>query len=79
VVFTLSLKYLSFKQDLSNIESMLDDQEATYAILRYALDVPTDVYRDAMYMLEEEISSLRYHKLISLVYNWIEYNDSFQV
>lgn len=58
---------------------MLEDEVATYAILKYATDVPEDIYRDAMYMLEEEISSLRYHKLIMYVYDWIENNDSIEV
>lgn len=68
MVFTISLKNLSFKQNLADIDAMLDDQPATYAILKHATDVPEEVYFHAIYMLEEKMSDITYPKLIELVY-----------
>lgn len=71
MVFTVSVKHLSYKQDLSNIDLMLEDQESTYAILTYAHDVPEDVYENAMFMLEENMISVTYIKLIRLLVDFI--------
>jgi hypothetical protein len=72
MVFTIGVKGLSYKQDLSNIELMLEDQESTYAVLKYAYDIPDEIYIEAIYALEERIGELEYPKLVKLVYEHIE-------
>lgn len=67
VVFTVAIKRLSFKQDISDINSMLSDQQSTYAILRYAFDIPTQDYSQTMDSLYEERGSIIYPKLLKLV------------
>ena len=67
MVFTASLRKFSAKQDLSSINCMLSDQQATYVILRYAQDVPDSVYNKAMFSLAENEESLFYRKLVKLV------------
>ena len=67
MVYTVSLKHLSFKMDLSNIDIMLEDQAQTYAILKYAKDVPMSVYSNVMQELALNFDELHYRKLIRLV------------
>lgn len=72
MVFTTSVKYLSYKQDLSDIDLMLNDQESTYSILKYAQDVPSDVYENAMFLLEERLIDVTYIKLIQLIIDFLD-------
>lgn len=67
MVYTVILKWLGFKQDLSNIATMMADEKATYAILRYATDIPQGVYAECMDQLIEVLDALEYRKLINLV------------
>jgi len=67
MVFTVNLKQLSFKQDLSNLNIMLTDQVSTYAILRYAQDVPDKAYQRAMNILLASGDNIGHRKLRSLV------------
>jgi len=48
MTFSVNLKWLSFKQNLEDKERMLADQVSTYAILRYAHDIPTRVLENTM-------------------------------
>lgn len=67
MVYTVILKWLGFKQDLGNIATMMADEKATYAILRYATDIPQVVYAECMDQLIEVLDALEYRKLINLV------------
>jgi hypothetical protein len=67
MVFTVSLKRLNYKMNITNISDMLADQESTYAILRYAYDIPSALYKDTMDSLIAEELCLQYPKLIKLV------------
>ena len=72
MVFVTNLKWLSFKQDLSSVDRMLEDQVSTYAILRYSFEIPDRVYKIAMDQLTtciEEIYYRKLHKLVSLYNN----------
>jgi hypothetical protein len=72
MVFVINLKWLSFKQDLSKMDRMLEDQVSTYAILRYAFDIPDRVYRQVMDQLSTSLDEIYYrklHKLVSLYAN----------
>lgn len=73
MVFITQLKWLSFKQDLSDIEKLLTDQVATYAILKYALDIPNSVYFEAIELLSQNIDEIYYEKLLKLIK---EYNNN---
>ena len=59
MVYTLSVKYLSFKQDLSNIEAMLDDQVSTYAVLKYCDEIPDKVWRNAVLLLIDKYNKIK--------------------
>ena len=67
MVYTVILKWLSFKQDLSDTAAMLNDEKSTYVILRYADDIPQSVLSEAMEFLVEVEGGLTYRKLIDLV------------
>jgi hypothetical protein len=67
MVFVINLKWLSFKQDLSKIDRMLEDQVSTYAILRYAFDIPDRIYRQVMDQLSTYVDEIYYRKLFKLV------------
>lgn len=67
MVFTVNLKQLSFKQDISKLKLMLQDQPSTYAILRYAHDIPTTAYAKAMNMLVANGGDITNKKLSRLV------------
>ena len=71
MVFTLGLRNLSFKQDLSNIEEMLDDQQATYAILRYCSEMPKSIWYNSMDQLVENYHLLKHHKLVIFINEYI--------
>lgn len=70
MVFTLGLRWCSFKQDISNVNLMLSDQQSTYAILRYAYDIPSSLYNNAMSELSDELESITHRKLFTLVTSW---------
>lgn len=67
MVYTVNLKWLSFKMDISSPISMLNNQESTYAILRYAYDIPSWAYEKAMEVLISAKESINYGKLKKLV------------
>jgi len=67
MVYTVNLKWLSFKTDLSDVVKMLNDEKATYVILRYAKDIPSWLYETAMDMLISVKSEIYYSKLSNLV------------
>lgn len=67
MVYTVSLKHLSFKMNLADISLMLENQEQTYAILKYAKDVPMSVYSNVMQELVLNFEELHHKKLINLV------------
>lgn len=67
MVFTVTLKWMSFKQDISNIMLMLQDQQATYAVLRYAHDIPQVVFLEAMDLLVENKEAIYFAKLLKYV------------
>ena len=46
---------------------MLEDQKSTYAILRYAFDIPDSLYKVAMNLLAANADSITYDKLKKLV------------
>jgi hypothetical protein len=71
MVFTVSVKYLSYKQDIHDIDLMLEDQVSTYAILKYAGDIPDIYYMEAMDDLSDVYTDLTYPKLIELVYQYM--------
>jgi hypothetical protein len=73
MVYTVILKWLSFKQNIGDIGAMLNDEKSTYAILRYAMDIPQSIYAHAMDQLTDVEEHLLYHKLINLVK---EYNSA---
>lgn len=75
MVFIVNLKWLSFKQDLSSISRYLEDQKSTYAILRYAYDIPQSVYSEVMDILIENKECIYYNKLLNLVN---EYDKAIQ-
>lgn len=67
MVYTISLRNLSFKMNLSDMTTMLTNQEATYAILRYAKDIPDSVYSLAMQELILNFDEIHYPKLLKIV------------
>lgn len=71
MVFTLGIRNLSFKQDFSNIEEMLDDQQATYAILRYCAEMPKSVWFNSMDLLVSNYHLIKYRKLIIFINEYI--------
>jgi hypothetical protein len=73
MVYTVILKWLSFKQNLADIGEMINNEKATYAILRYAMDIPQPVYANAMEQLSDIEEHLVYQKLINLIR---EYNSA---
>ena len=73
MVFTVSLKHLSFKQDVHNLDSMLSDQKATYAILRYAKDLPEYFYIEAMDDLCDNFLYIEYDKLKKFLIEYMTY------
>lgn len=75
MVFVVNLKWLSFKQDLSNISRLLEDQKSTYVILKYAYDVPQSAYFEVMDILLENKDCIYYNKLLKLIK---EYNNALQ-
>ena len=67
MVFSTNLRSCSFKQYISDIDAMLADQVNTYAILRYAFDIPTKTYSHAMSLLVSNIDYIYDRKLLRLV------------
>lgn len=67
MVYTINLKWCSYKQDISSVDKMVSDQPATYAILRYAQDIPESIYRRAMNLLlacTDQITNKKLNKLL---------------
>jgi hypothetical protein len=71
MIYTVNLRQLSFKQNLSSLITLLNDQQATYAILRYAQEVPERIYNSAMIKLAQNIDQITYKKLLKLVNSYI--------
>jgi hypothetical protein len=71
MVYTVSVKWLSFKQNISDIDDMLANQQATYAILKYCTEVPEMVYFGAMDELAANIASIVDKRLFSLVEQYL--------
>ena len=71
MVFTVSVKYLSYKQDIHNMDSMLRDQESTYAILKYAKDIPDIYYIEAMDDLCDRFEDVTDFKLKRLLFDYM--------
>lgn len=67
MVYTLSLRHLSFKQNISDLDVMLEDQKSTYAILKYCKEVPELVYMGAMDELAANIYLISDKRLARLV------------
>lgn len=67
MVYTVNLKWAAFKQDISSLDKMIDNQIATYAILRYAQDIPDAIYKKAMNLLAASVDTIMYRKLAKLV------------
>lgn len=67
MVFAVNIRWKGFKQDISSVDTMLKDQTSTYAILRYADDVPDYLYKKAMNLLlacSDQITNKKLNKLI---------------
>lgn len=73
MVYSVILRSLSFKMDISITSQMLANQQATYAILRYAKDIPDKVYKQAMALLNDREGFVHYVKLRKLI---DEYNKA---
>ena len=71
MVFTTSLKYLSYKQDIHDVDQMLADQKSTYAILKYAQDIPDLYYMEAMDDLCDRFDEVTYVKLKILLFYYM--------
>ena len=67
MVYTVNLKWAAFKQDISSLDKMMDNQITTYAILRYAQDIPESIYKKAMNLLAASADIIMYKKLAKLV------------
>lgn len=69
MTFLVNLRRLSFKQNLSDKERLLEDQASTYAILRYAQDIPTKILEETMSWLIRmyDLDMLWHRKLMMLV------------
>lgn len=67
MVYSVILKWLSFKADLSSTASMLANQQSTYAILRHAKDVPDKIFKESMEKLKDREGWIGYRKLEKLV------------
>jgi hypothetical protein len=75
MVFTVNIKWLSFKQNISSLNLLLKDQISTYAILRYAHDIPTSAYKQSMNLLLANTDQLSYKKLKTLVEKYGKVNN----
>ena len=69
--YMVSVKWLSFKQNISDIDDMLDDQAATYAVLKYCTEIPEIVYFGAMDELSANIASIVDKRLFKLVEQYL--------
>lgn len=67
MTYTANIKWLSFKQNLSDLTSVSYDEKATYAIMKYAHDIPQSLYCSTMEYLISIKEALYYRKLINLV------------
>lgn len=70
MVYTVSLKNLSFKQNLGSQQDIFADQISTYAILKYAQDLPDQIYNEVMLDLVDNIDAIYYDKLLLYVQLW---------
>lgn len=75
MVFQVALRWLTFKQDISNINKMLESQIATYAILRYAYDIPEATYKKAMDELAVSADYIDDRRLARIVDQWVKINN----
>lgn len=71
-MFTVQLKTLFFKKNISETESLLTDQAATYVILRYAHDIPSATFDIAMNFLVENIDDISDVRLLRFVNDYID-------
>ena len=53
--------------NLSDSDVMINNQQATYAILRYAKDIPVSVTKQAMDLLSMNIESIYHRKLLKII------------
>jgi hypothetical protein len=71
MVYTVTLEEdLSYKQNICDIELMLEDQESTFIILSHAHDIPECLYKDAMEDLWARIYDITYERLYNLVFEY---------
>ena len=72
MVYTITLEDedISYKQNICDIELMLKDQEATFAVLKYAVDIPECLYNDAMEDLWSRIYDITDERLYELVFEF---------
>lgn len=63
---------LSYKQDISSVDNLLQDQKSTYAIMRYCSEIPTSQYSRTMNLLSCEVDRIQYPKLRGLVKKFIK-------
>ena len=71
-MFTVQLKNLFFKQNITNLETLLADQASTYVILRYAHDIPSAKFTAAIEFLVENIDEITDKRLINFVNEYIK-------
>lgn len=71
MVYNVEVKWLSFRQDLSNKVRVLNDQQATYAVLKYAQDVPQDTQMACLEFLKKHTGQITDRKLRRLVEEYI--------
>jgi len=67
MVYSVMLKWLSFKIDISSLAVMIENQQETYAVLRYAHDIPDLVFKEAMNKLLSREEWIHHRKLLKLV------------
>lgn len=71
-MFIARLRNLSFKQNISDTENLLQDQKSSYAVLRYAHDIPTSIFNSAMDFLTQHLDMITERKLLQLVDDYIK-------
>lgn len=71
MVYTTYFKKYFYKQDLSNLSKMIEDQESTFIILKYCDEVPSRIYRDTVTLLLDRYKEITFKPLKDLVCNTI--------
>lgn len=72
MVYTITLEDedISYKQNICDIDLMLEDQEATFVVLKFATDIPDCLYNDAMEDLWSRIYDITDERLYNLVFEF---------